>query len=104
MDKQGFQTMLEGRKVPAEKLKSALELAERFEAFAEQTGGFFTETSWAFSKILIAEGRNSDENFITLARYGLFIKNSAVFVAFLELLDGGEGAGKSLQTGGRKIW
>jgi hypothetical protein len=33
---------------------------------------------------------NSEENFITLARYGLFIKNNTVFVAFLEVLDGGE--------------
>lgn len=90
MDKQGFRTMLEGRKVPAEKMEAALELAERFDQFAEQTGGFSTATAWAFSKILIAEGQNSEENFLTLARYGLFIKNNAVFVAFLEVLDGGE--------------
>lgn len=90
MDKQGFQTMLEGRKVPPEKLDSALELAERFEQYAAQQGGFSAETAWAFSKILIAEGQNSEENFITLARYGLFIKNNTVFVAFLEVLDGGE--------------
>jgi len=69
---------------------SALELAERFEQLAEQTGGFSTATAWAFSNILVAEGQNSEENFITLARYGLFIKNNAVFVAFLEVLDGGE--------------
>lgn len=42
--------MLEGRKVPA-----ALALAERFEQFAAQSGGFSTATTWAFSKILIAE-------------------------------------------------
>jgi hypothetical protein len=90
MDKQGFQTMLEGRKVPAEKMASALALAERFEQYATQAGGFRTETVWAFSKSLIAEGQNSEENFITLARYGLFIKNNAVFVAILEALDGGE--------------
>lgn len=82
--------MLEGRKTPAERLDSAIALAERFEQFAEQAGGFSTETAWAFSKALIAEGLNSEENFITLARYGLFIKNNAVFVALLELLDGGE--------------
>ncbi len=82
--------MLEGRKVPAEKMESALELAERFEQFAAQQGGSSTETAWAFSEILIAEGQNSEENFITLARYGLFIKNNAIFVAFLEVLDGGE--------------
>jgi hypothetical protein len=90
MEKQGFQTMLEGRKVPAEKMARALELAQRFEQFAAQQGGFSTETTWAFSKILIAEGQNSEENFITLARYGLFIKNNVVFVGFLEVLDGGE--------------
>ncbi len=90
MDKQGFRIMLEGRKVPAEKMDSALALAERFEMFAAQQGGFSTETAWAFSKILIAEGQNSEENFITLARYGLFIKHNPIFVAFLELLDGGE--------------
>ena len=82
--------MLEGRKVPAEKMASALELAERFEQFAAQQGGFSTATAWAFSNILIAEGQNSEENFLTLARHGLFIKNNAVFVAFLEVLDGGE--------------
>jgi hypothetical protein len=90
MDKQGFRAMLEGRKTPAEKLDFAIALAERFEQFAEQASGFSTETAWAFSKVLIAEGLNSEENFITLARYGLFIKNNAVFIALLESLDGGE--------------
>jgi len=90
MDQQGFRAMLEGRKVPAEKLDSALALAESFEQFAEQTGEFSAETAWAFSKLLIAEGQNSEENLITLARYGLFTKNNATFIAFLESLDGGE--------------
>lgn len=82
--------MLEGRKVPAEKMDSALALAERFEQYSAQAGGFSSEAAWAFSKVLIAEGQNSEENFITLARYGLFIKNNVIFVAFLEVLDGGE--------------
>jgi hypothetical protein len=90
MDPQGFRIMLEGRKVPAEKMDSALALAERFEQFAAQAGGFSTATAWAFSNMLIAEGQNSEDHFITLARYGLFIQNNTVFVAFLEVLDGGE--------------
>jgi hypothetical protein len=90
MDRAGFRAMLEGRKVPAGQLDSALALAERFEQFAKQTGGFSAETAWAFSKGLIAEGQASLGNFITLARYGLFIKNNAVSVAILELLDGAE--------------
>jgi hypothetical protein len=90
MDKQGFRAMLAGRNLPADKLDAALAVAEHFEGFAEQSGGFSAETAWAFSKILIAEGQNSEENFMTLARYGLFTKNNAMFVAFLEVLDGGE--------------
>lgn len=82
--------MLEGRHVPAEKLDSALELAERFEQYVAQSGGFTTEAAWAFSKILIAKGQNSEENFTTLARYRLFTHNNTIFVAFLEVLDGGE--------------
>ena len=77
--------MLEGRKVPVKKIESALALAERFEQFAAQQVGFSTETAWAFSKVLIAEGQNSEENFITLARYGLFIKHNTIFAAFLEV-------------------
>lgn len=90
MDEQGFRKMLEGRKVPTDKIATALALAERFEQFATQTGGFSRETSWAFSTALIAEGQNTEENFLTLARYGLFANQQAVFVAFLEVLDGGE--------------
>jgi len=90
MDRQGFRAMLEGRKVPAGQLDSALALAERFEQFAKQMGGFSAETARAFSRRLVAEGQASLGNFLTLARYGLFIKNNAVFVALLELLDGAE--------------
>ncbi|MFZ6029425.1 MAG: hypothetical protein ACOYYS_17065 [Chloroflexota bacterium] len=90
MDRSGFRTLLAERNVPADRLDSALALAERFERFASQHGGFTTETAWAFSKMLIAAGENCQENFITLARYGLFIKSNPVFVAMLEILDGGE--------------
>ena len=91
MDKIGFQKMLEGRNVPAEKIPAAIALAERFEDFILSTGeGFTTQVAWDFSKLLIADGLNSEENFITLARYGLFIKSNPVYVAFLEFLDGGE--------------
>lgn len=82
--------MLEGRKVPAGQMDSALALAERFEQFSEQMGGFSPQTARAFSQRLIAEGQASLGNLLTLARYGLFIKNNAVSVAMLELLDGAE--------------
>ena len=91
MDRQGFRAMLEERGVPAEKLDSALALAERFEQFAEQAAGKLdAEISWGFCKILIREGQNTYDNLVTLARYGRFTKNDEIYVAILELLDGEE--------------
>jgi len=91
MDKNGFQKMLEGRNVPAEKIPAAIALAERFEDYILSTGeGFTPQVAWDFSKILITEDLNYEENFITLARYGIFIKSNPIYVAFLESLDGGE--------------
>jgi len=90
MDQTGFQAMLEERGVPAAKMESALALAGRFEHFAASRGGFSTQFAWDFSRLLIEEGQNCEENFITLARYGLFIRNNTIFVAFLEVVDGAE--------------
>ena len=91
MDKIVFQKMLEGRNVPAEKIPAAIALAERFEDYILSNGESFTpQVAWDFSKILIAEGLNNEENFITLARYRLFIKSNPIYVAFLDSLDGGE--------------
>ena len=90
MDQDGFRSMLVGRNTPADKLNSAIQLAERFELFAQERGGLTPETAWAFAKVLIEQGENSEENLIYLTRYGYFLKNYPVFVAFIELLDGAE--------------
>lgn len=97
MNSIAFREFLLTRKLSEEKILASIALAERFERFAGQSGGFATETAWAFSKILIAEGQNNEENFLTLARYGLFVKDDVVFVAFLEVLDGGEAQGNLYQ-------
>ncbi|MBN2388324.1 MAG: hypothetical protein JXB85_15010 [Anaerolineales bacterium] len=91
MDQQGFRTYLQSRQVPEDRLDVALALAERFEAYLAQPGkDYDTQSAWDFSRVLIAEGLKGEENYITLIRYGCFIKNDDVFVAMLELVDGGE--------------
>lgn len=96
MDTQGFRAMLQGRKLPEDKIEASLALAERFEKF--QAGKpALAETAWAFSKVLISEGGNTEDSYIALARYGLFIKEHAIYAAFLELVDGGE-VGMNLYT------
>ncbi|HEY43746.1 MAG TPA: hypothetical protein G4O11_07170 [Anaerolineae bacterium] len=91
MDTEGFRELLITRKLTDEKITASIALAERFEAFIDTTSGQpDTETTWAFCKILIEEGQNTNDNFLTLARYGIFKKNNDIYIAILELLDGAE--------------
>ena len=94
MDEQGFRAMLQTRKASDEQIDAALALVERFEAFAADAGGVLSaEMAWAFSEQLIREGQNTEDNYLALARYGLFTGNNTLFVAILELLDGAEAQG-----------
>lgn len=94
MDKQGFRALLETRKLSDEKIEAAITLAERFERFVEDAGAMsIAEVAWAFSERLINEGQNTEDNYLALARYGVFTKNNALFVAILELFDGAEAQG-----------
>jgi hypothetical protein len=91
MDQDGFRTMLRARKLSEEKIDASIELAERFERFAQDRGEApWAETAWAFSRALIEEGKNTEDNYLALARYGRFTNNNDLYVAILELLDGAE--------------
>jgi hypothetical protein len=102
MDTQGFRELLMTRKLTEEKITASIALAERFEAYLELAGGSpDAETTWAFCNILIQEGKNSYDNFLTLARYGIFTKNNEIYLAVLELLDGAEAQPNLYQTVGQ---
>jgi hypothetical protein len=91
MDTEGFVELLKTRKLNNEQIAVSTALAERFEAYISATGGQpNAETTWAFCKTLIQEGQNTYENLLTIARYGVFTENNAIYVAVLELLDGAE--------------
>jgi hypothetical protein len=91
MDRDGFRALLKTRKLSDEQMEASIAIAERFEEYLLTAGAEAgAAAAWSFSEILIDEGQNSYENLLALARYGLFIKNNAVYVAILELLDGAE--------------
>jgi hypothetical protein len=101
MDRRGFREMLQTRNMSDGQIEAAIALAERFERFAATVSAApanaeaaaaeaAAETAMNFSKQLIRAGQNTEENYLALARYGLFTKNNALFVAILELLDGAE--------------
>jgi len=99
MDKKGFRTYLQDKKLPEEQLDPFTTLIERFEGFlseAEHSGALESATADevnTFSRTLIAEGDNTWNNYIALLRYAAFAKNRPFFVAVMEYLDGQEALG-----------
>lgn len=91
MDKTGFRRMLQSRALGKAQINASIALAERFEAFVAAQGLPPTAaTAWAFSRQLIDEGTNTRANYLALVRYCLFVGNQQMYVALLELVDGGE--------------
>ncbi len=91
MDLEGFRELLLTRKLNDAQIETSIAIAERFEQYRFTSGDKADGSStWKFSNILIQEGLNTYENLLALARYGLFIKDNAVYVGFVELLDGAE--------------
>jgi hypothetical protein len=91
MDKQGFRSKLHSFKLNEEQIEVSMALAERFHAYVNEPGRIpSADTAWAFSRLLIEEGNNTEDNYIALIRYCRFIKNNEMFIALLELVDGGE--------------
>ena len=91
MDRQGFRTFLQSYKLNEEQVEESIAIADRFMAYVQEPGRTpSADTAWVFSKLLIEEGNNTEDNYIALIRYCRFIKNNEMFVALLELVDGGE--------------
>ena len=99
MEKQGFRDMLQPLGLNEEQVEASISIAERFEAYINEPDRIpSADIAWAFSRRLIEEGNNTEGNYIALIRYCRFIKNNEMFVALLELVDGGE-VGDNLYRG-----
>ncbi len=91
MDRQGYRELLKTRSVNEEKIEASIIIAERFEAYLAALGDKpGPQATWNFCQKLIQEKQNTYDNLLALARYGRFIKDDAIYVAILELLDGAE--------------
>ncbi len=91
MDKEGFRELLLRRKLNDMQIEAALAMAEQFEGYlVSQPTRPAGVLAWEFSKSLIQEKQNTEENLLALARYGRFVRNNDIYIAVLELLDGAE--------------
>jgi len=95
LNREGFQEFLKGREIPQDDIERSIQVVERFDDFVKELNQLRTleyvtsDDAARFTTLLIDEGINSYENFVALARYGLFVKNNDLYLAFLELIDGG---------------
>ena len=91
MDTTGFRGRLQSLGLDDAQINSSIALAARFEAFvASQPPPPTMATAWAFSRQLIDEGTNTRANYVALVRYCRFIGSHEMYVALVELVDGGE--------------
>jgi hypothetical protein len=98
MDRAGFRAYLVERQATAEATENALAVAGRFESYVQRTQGVRVDQAPAdaamtFSSELMRSGDNTYDNYLALARFGRFVRNHAVLVAMLEILDGHEALG-----------
>jgi hypothetical protein len=95
LNKEGFRRFLQGREVPVDEIENSISIVERLDGFVKNLDQFRTlesvtfDDTLEFTTLLINEGINSYENFVALVRYGRFAKNNDLYLAFLELIDGG---------------
>jgi hypothetical protein len=91
MDQPGFRQHLVNRQLPQGEIDQHLLLAEQFDRFTHNASPTATlADARVFIARLLEQAQDSYENILALARYGRFLHNDGVFLAGLELLDGGE--------------
>jgi len=95
MDKEGFRAYLQNRNLSEQIIQRSFEIVDMFEQFSIARGGHAIPTPSVddfkeFSTKMMHEGLNTYENYLALARYARFSKNRPVYLAAVELVDGGE--------------
>jgi hypothetical protein len=96
MDIEGFGEFLKDRGLSKSEIEGSFVIVEHYETYlriGERTKTLEDSSSedvQVYSGSMIQQGLNSYENYLALARYGLFIENNALYLGVLELLDGAE--------------
>jgi len=96
MDEQGFRAYLLSRGLPDEQIPQQIEAMARFVQHLgtlsppQTPENVDAQATLDYADLLIAENSNPYDCLLALARYGRFVRNDALFVMVLGLLDGAE--------------
>ncbi len=98
MDDKGFRAYLQERKISEEEIAASIQMAKRFEQFAQNEPD--KNDLLAFSNQLIENRENTIATYYALARFAYFTNNHEVYIAVVDLLDGAEAMGNFYQKAG----
>ena len=96
MDGEGFRAYLKERDLSAEAIEASVSIAAEFEQFRQGSARSrrqkenTADVVARFSGQMVERGMNTQDRYFALFRYGRFIRDDALFVAALELVDGAE--------------
>lgn len=96
MDSEGFVKFLKSRKLSKKELEQHISIVKKFEEFLKKLdkpkllASASASNFRAFSAMMIKKNLNTYENYLAIARYGLFIRNDKLYVATVSLIDGAE--------------
>jgi len=91
MDQNGFLNFLLERKYPPYQIDEFIAITTQFSDALEFAGDVtFSEFFKTFSAQMIADQKNTYDNYYALVLYGRYLKKNALVQASLELIDGGE--------------
>lgn len=96
MNKDGYIKFLEDRKLNESEIEGSIVIVGGYEAYLQtiyHQKPLESSTSadvQGYSVNMIEQGINTHDNYVAIARYGLFIENNSMYLGVLELLDGSE--------------
>ena len=90
----GFIEFLKERNLDTEKINAAIEIITDFDKYLskqEKSIKYATyEDVYSYSAYLIENNKNLFDNYLTLVRFGHYMKNNQLTIASIEIIDGKE--------------
>ena len=94
MDMDGFIKFLQKRNLDTQKINSAVDIVTNFDKYLSKQEKSMKDATYndvySYSAYLIENNNNSYDNYLTLVRFGHYMKNNQLIIAAIEIIDGKE--------------
>ena len=94
MEEEKFREFLKKYEKEKDTIEASINLIKDFGNFLKKKGTTIddasTEDFYEYSAYLISQGQNTFENYVSILRYGVFAKNTELYIAAMEVFDGSE--------------